>query len=1530
MQPNTNSLISSRTRREPNPNPVALNEQDTARLNQHRENSFKPEFIDCSKLEPVVEEQAERGAAVVQVKARDKDADQFPGSPAGQIEYSIVSTHKKFKIDAETGWLSTNTIFNRDEPDRTKLVHVTVKASDHGKPPLEDVCTIAVKIKDVNDNPPIFDRANYDVPVAQDTEVGSQIMRVSATDVDEGDNQKITYELRAEKYPADIEYFRYDEKTGEVWLSKKLDKPVSSVFVLKATARDGGIPPKSSEIDVTVEVKESSNKPPAFKTGPGAEIELSEGTVDYSNPIATYRADSQIPGDPLVYFLLVNGRTEQTNKAATFRAVADPENQKLVNIYLAKPLEYEKVNSYTLTLQVRNNPDLVAEAQLNIKVIDENNQSPVFNNIESGSVLEHEPAGTVVMQVSAIDGDGTYPNNRVTYKIDDKDPSLLEKFSINPDTGIVTTKVEFDREEKEYYALTVIAEDGAPSSLLRNGRPNQTPNKFRIVIKDKNDNPPYFPQQHYTAEVPEDADIGSKVIEVKAEDLDTEASVTTYSIKDGNLGFTFKIEPQTGFIRVNKPLDYENINEYTLIVTALDGQYSNDTTVHIKILNRNDMKPRFLQEKYTAKLKEEEVPTYPILQVTAEDPDVRDRNAIQNITYFLDQTNEISSHFEIDPDTGALRIVKALDRDRPDGYPVWSMYVYAKDIFIDETGDRAPSLENFVPVEITLEDINDNAPFLDMPDGLVWYEEQNPGRVGELIAEDYDTLENGPPFTFSLAKDAPKNMFEMFEVSRSGTKFYLETKKRFDREEQKVYKIPIRIEDNQGMAATSILTLIIGDINDNEMKDGASEIFVYNYEGRAPDTEIGRVYVNDPDDWDLPDKTFKFKEPHKFPGFSLNRYTGMITMKQGIKLSQEIQEFFMEFVVEDPRHGQVGTKAANANVTVTVQRIPHEAVVKSGSIRLDVPPEKFIADAGGREKLTKLLQAYLNATYVDVFTVLPSNNGRTTDVRFAAHGSPYFPPEKMEVSVARRKTDLERQLGVNILMIHIDECMVEGVHCEGSCYNDLEIDPQPTLVMTNTTSFVGVSARVQPTCGCPATPGSSSCARNPCLNGGTCQESLTSYKCVCPDSVQYGPNCEILAASFRKGWTTHKGFEACENTSITFVFTSKKSDGLLLYQGPSPNTIVENVTDFFALELEKGRLKYFLNFGDETWIGELEKDVADDHEHLVNVKWSNESVSMEIDGGACSNDIRHCQLQASRPGGNSQFLNSNGPLQIGGLYFGEDRLRDLSAKLGLSRHKMPVGTGFAGCIKNLTVKQGGRSKLYSLGNPSDFSDDETYREGCDLEFAAAVVALNMNMNFLIAILVCLAVILTAVIVMAMYRRRRTTFSDKDIDCDIRENIINYEDEGGGEGDQTGYDLSVLRMMAGVGDNGGPIIPGGTITEKPLPPMTPGDPPDIQTFLNSNKDRVDADPEANPYDDLRHYAYEGDGNSGGSLSSLNSGEDDADLEFEYLNKFGPRFKKLADMYGRESDSESEQEEGADNPAFFPKPSALGPPGSESWC
>ena len=83
-----------------------------------------------------------------------------------------------------------------------------------------------------------------------------------------------------------------------------------------------------------------------------------------------------------------------------------------------------------------------------------------------------------------------------------------------------------------------------------------------------------------------------------------------------------------------------------------------------------------------------------------------------------------------------------------------------------------------------------------------------------------------------------------------------------------------------------------------------------------------------------------------------------------------------------------------------------------------------------------------------------------------------------------------------------------------------------------------------------------------------------------------------------------------------------------------------------------------------------------------------------------------------------------------------------------------------------------------------------------------------------------------------------------------------------------------------------------------------------------QDRIDGDPDATPFDDLRHYAYEGDGNSVGSLSSLNSGTSDGDLEFDYLHNFGPRFKKLADMYGEQPDSSDEEAE--EMPRHLPPP------------
>ena len=101
-----------------------------------------------------------------------------------------------------------------------------------------------------------------------------------------------------------------------------------------------------------------------------------------------------------------------------------------------------------------------------------------------------------------------------------------------------------------------------------------------------------------------------------------------------------------------------------------------------------------------------------------------------------------------------------MDRDPPNGFSKWQVFIAAND---EDSGPT--SLRNNTEVIITLTDINDNAPFLDMVQPVKWTENQNPGIITVLTAKDYDSDENGPPFRFQIADSATHDILDKFAIS---------------------------------------------------------------------------------------------------------------------------------------------------------------------------------------------------------------------------------------------------------------------------------------------------------------------------------------------------------------------------------------------------------------------------------------------------------------------------------------------------------------------------------------------------------------------------------------------------------------------------------------------------------------------------------------------------------------------------------------------------------------------------------------------
>ncbi|KAJ8343690.1 hypothetical protein SKAU_G00310190 [Synaphobranchus kaupii] len=194
-------------------------------------------------------------------------------------------------------------------------------------------------------------------------------------------------------------------------------------------------------------------------------------------------------------------------------------------------------------------------------------------------------------------------------------------------------------------------------------------------------------------------------------------------------------------------------------------------------------------------------------------------------------------------------------------------------------------------------------------------------------------------------------------------------------------------------------------------------------------------------------------------------------------------------------------------------------------------------------------------------------------------------------------------------------------------------------------------------------------------------------------------------------------------------------------------------------------------------------------------------------------------------------------------------------------------------------------------------------QSCNVE--AYVLPIGLSMGALIAILACIILLLVIVVLFVTLRKHKNEPLIIKDDEDVRENIIRYDDEGGGEEDTEAFDIATLQNPDGI--NG--YLPRKDI--KPdlqfMPRQGQHSGPngvDVDEFINVRLHEADNDPTAPPYDSIQIYGYEGRGSLAGSLSSLETSSSDSDQNYDYLREWGPRFRRLGELYSvGESDKET---------------------------
>ncbi|XP_023682257.2 protocadherin-8 isoform X2 [Paramormyrops kingsleyae] len=412
---------------------------------------------------------------------------------ANYIQSYQISVNSHFTIDVlirADGVKYAELVLMKELDRETQSFHLLeLVAVDGGNPSRSGTTKINVKVKDFNDNSPIFEQSNVSVDLFEDAPVGLLLLDLNAVDPDEGLNgiAYITEAAAKDSFVALIstsdrdsgangqvhctlyghDHFKLQQAYEDSYMivtTAPLDREKIAEYNLTVVAEDLGSPPFRTITQYTIRLSDENDNAPLFSKQV-YEVSIVENNAPGAYITTVVARDLDLGQNGKVIYRLLDSYV-MGSPVATFVSL-DPSTGA---IYALRSFNYEVMKQLSLQVQAADggSPQLHSKAAINLKIVDQNDNAPSITQptLKNGSaevlLPKDAPSGSIVTQIKAKDDDdGT--NAELSYKIVNGEGSL---FSINRSTGDIYLKHALKYDVNESLQITVTVSD--------NGRPSLT------------------------------------------------------------------------------------------------------------------------------------------------------------------------------------------------------------------------------------------------------------------------------------------------------------------------------------------------------------------------------------------------------------------------------------------------------------------------------------------------------------------------------------------------------------------------------------------------------------------------------------------------------------------------------------------------------------------------------------------------------------------------------------------------------------------------------------------------------------------------------------------------------------------------------------------------------------------------------------------------------------------------------------------------------------------------------------------------